>query len=177
MRSYGQPNNLSHSQVHIIKFTNPESIDLLCFQDLELVIGRVPKWLQEAIFNTPYNAKLRLRQRICQFHWTCGITLQVGILPPLMSHGWKYHFWLRSENRVFLSETHCNFFNGGSKVLKWTTRAYEKFDHLSHSQVHLFKVTNLECTNPLWFQDPEPIIGRTPKWLQEVRFNQPQNAR
>ena len=70
--------------------------------------------------------------------------------PPLMSHGQKHHFWPRAETRVLLSETHCNFFNEGSKAIKWSTRAYGQLVQLSHALVHLIKLTNPKSSDLLW---------------------------
>jgi len=77
---------------------------------------------------------------VYKVHWlsmvencTHGIRLQLGIPLSLMSHGRKHHFWPRSETKVLLGETHCNFSNADSNAIKWTTRAYGKPYHLSHA--------------------------------------------
>ena len=84
-------------------------------------------------FQLAIECKMRLGSRNRRFHWTHGIELYLGMTVHLMSHGQKHHFWPRLETRVSLSETHCNFCNGGSKVIKWTKRTYGKLDHISHA--------------------------------------------
>ena len=56
------------------------------------------------------------------------VKLKGELLWVQRSHGRKHHFLPRAKTRVLLSETHCNFCNRGSKAIKWTTRAYRKFE-------------------------------------------------
>ena len=88
-------------------------------------------------FQLAIECKMKLGSRNYQIHWTRNIELHLGMTPPLMSHGSKHHFWPILETRVLISETHCNFCNGGSKALKWTMRAYGNLYHLSCTYVHL----------------------------------------
>ena len=53
MRAYGKIYPLSNAYVHLLYLTNPESTDLLWFEHLEPIIGKVPKCLLEVIFNSP----------------------------------------------------------------------------------------------------------------------------
>ena len=55
-RAYGQLDYLSHAQIHLLKLRDPDPTYPLWFQDLKQIIGRIPKWLQEASFNSPQNA-------------------------------------------------------------------------------------------------------------------------
>ena len=116
----------------------------------------------------------KVGSRNCQFHQTRGIEFQIGMPLYIISHSQKHHCQLREETRVLLSETHCNFCNGGLNVVNQMTREYTWPGHFSHSQLHL-KLTNLKSTSSLWVQDSRAIIARVLKWLQEVSFNSPQN--
>ena len=51
-------------------------------------------------FQLTIERKLGLRSMNRQFDWTRGVSLQLGIPLPLMSHGWKGHFSPRAETRV-----------------------------------------------------------------------------
>lgn len=63
-RDYGQHDHLFHSQVHLLKLKSTESTTLLWFYDPKPIIGRLPKWLQEANFNSPQNLAQESDQRI-----------------------------------------------------------------------------------------------------------------
>ena len=97
-------------------------------------------------FQLAIECKMKLRLRNHRFHWILGIGLQILMPTPLMSHHQRHHFWPRLDNRALLSETHCNFCNGGSKEIKWTMRAYENLDHLP---IPRYTFLNLEILIPL----------------------------
>ena len=63
----------------------------------------------ESDFQLTIEYKLRLGLRNHKFHWNHGIELQLGIIPPLMSHGgnivfgldWKLDFCLVRHIAIF----------------------------------------------------------------------------